>query len=566
MKKKLAFLMALLLLAGCLFGCQKDPATPGEGSSEDPGLQKVDLQLVKDGKAQYQIIYPEICTNSLRNAVVDLSSKLETMTGAIFTVMNDYTGDGKPAESTGEIIVGNCKRTDTQNALLRLRQKDFSVLVTEKNILVLAWDDSYAAKAVKWLTEQLTEQTLTTSGGNATLHWEGTYTEKYEDYRYETVTVGENSLFDYRIVYPAALGDADARAVQATIANGTGYRLPIVSDSEPAQPLEILVGATNRAESQAFVTGGEKLGLLEYTTTVRNQKLVILGADEFSQSRALTLFGLDFNGCNGSLGDLKKERVSLLKNIPQTSADSYRFMQYNILVEYDGWGSGGSIKPELSYRKELIGGLLLNYAPDAAVLCEVFPGWRAILPELLGDVYAFAELDRGDGNSNRTPIIYKKDKFDLVESGYREIDVRDDGDDPRYKNYRVVTWAVLEDKSNGQRVAVFGTHWEGSQFTTTEKKQQQAAWMIEEIARITAKYESIPVIAMGDFNSRGSSPEYQELLLGAGLTDALPKLMNEIIDHIAYRNGAVVASGRETENNTKYASDHKPIWCDIKFN
>ncbi len=384
-----------------------------------------------------------------------------------------------------------------------------------------------------------------------------------------TVRINGMSLAEYRIVYPEgnAVARANAEVVQAAIKKCIDQELPIVSDSSGVEAKEILVGITNRTESQ-----GMSLAPMEYTYAVSNGKLLVMSCDVFSEERFIGSFEGELCRYGGDLSNMKVKNT-LVENIPAAAPDAYRFMQYNILVEYEGWGSGGIIKPELSYRQEPVTGLLLKYAPDVAVLCEVFPGWRAFLPELLGDEYAFAEIDLVNTpstvlQSNRTPIIYKKDKFDLVESGYRDIGIRSESGREERINYRVVTWAVLQDKSNGQRIAVFGTHWEANQHvptSTPDAKLNQAKWMSEEIARITARYENIPVIAMGDLNSRSYSAEVEQLLRDSELTHFFAGEAWDKIDHIAYRGGALAARGIESGNYAEYASDHKPIWCDLKF-
>ena len=66
----------------------------------------------------------------------------------------------------------------------------------------------------------------------------------------------KTDLSKYVIVYPAAAeaeeGAEIAAAVAAEVALQTGVQVPVVTDETPAVKKEILVGRTNRPESEAF--------------------------------------------------------------------------------------------------------------------------------------------------------------------------------------------------------------------------------------------------------------------------------------------------------------------------
>ena len=79
---------------------------------------------------------------------------------------------------------------------------------------------------------------------------------------------------------------------------------------------------------------------------------------------------------------------------------------------------------------------------------------------------------------------------------------------------------------------------------------------------LTGEYADIPVVIAGDFNSLKNGTEYTTLL-GTTYTDAVTSATS--VDHIAVKGFSVVGQGMDTKSYTKFASDHKPIYADIKI-
>lgn len=123
------------------------------------------------------------------------------------------------------------------------------------------------------------------------------------------------------------------------------------------------------------------------------------------------------------------------------------------------------------------------------------------LQELLKDKYT--EIDGKE--TNFTPVFYKTEKFNLIDSGYHLYTGLNDA------NSKSVTWAVLEDKSDGKRIAVMATHfwW----MFESEKDNLQRIENAKELKKlcdeIMTKY-SVPVIVGGDFNNGENSPQGDE--------------------------------------------------------
>ena len=123
-----------------------------------------------------------------------------------------------------------------------------------------------------------------------------------------------------------------------------------------------------------------------------------------------------------------------------------------------------------------------------------------------------------DGNQNNfTPIFYKTEKFNLKDSGYHLYTGLNDADS------KSITWAVLENKENGEKFAVMSTHfwW----MFDSDKDNLQRLENVKELKALcdeVIKKHNVPVIIGGDFNNGPNSPqgtEPYEAMLRAGFED-----------------------------------------------
>ena len=561
MKKLIFGLLAVALLCT---GCQGDSLSQG-GSTEaitksEAGTIQKEIVLASGNQASFQIIVPEVCSAGVINAAEKLKNKLTDLTGAIFTVVDDYTRNGEAIDSTGEIIIGNCKRTEMQNALLPLSYRDYSVLFTDSNILIAGYEDEKVIDAVYDLIQRLEAAEMIQTDNEVILKWAGDFQKIYAAYPFDDMTLGGISVREYRIVYPA--GEYEERylesalSVQNSIGKYCGAVLRICSDASQEQPYEILIGQTNRSDSRIYYESAAAPSGMEYGISIQNQKIIVASGGLYTLPFATDLFEERMDSVtDGVLDQMEQNIVSLINQpIPQAKGE-YRLMTYNILVEYSGWGSGGTIPPPVELRKEIVSTLILQYQPDVVGLQEVFDNWHDQLPELIDEDYAYVCMDRTDGEPNRSPIIYNKHRLKVVYADYVDIE------DTLTQNRRVVTWAVLEDMETQQRFAVLCTHWDAHY---QENRLKQAKRMAELVHQIQDAYGDLPVFALGDFNCVPTREEFIAFLNNSGLKNASE--MNGY-DHIfCSPNVTVLMTGAERSNCAQYASDHYPVWIDVVLN
>ncbi len=126
----------------------------------------------------------------------------------------------------------------------------------------------------------------------------------------------------YRIVVAANASTPTrcaAEELQGYLEKMTGVRLPVVADSERAQPREILVGRSSRLESSAVPVDWAALGKEGYVLRTAGERLVIAGGEPPG-----TLYGVyglleDHFGCRWFTPDI--ERVPRIERLPLPQLD-----------------------------------------------------------------------------------------------------------------------------------------------------------------------------------------------------------------------------------------------------
>ena len=152
--------------------------------------------------------------------------------------------------------------------------------------------------------------------------------------------------------------------------------------------------------------------------------------------------------------------------------------------------------------------LIADYyrASDADVIGmqEVNPVGTALF-ETLSDLYAPVALRHAEDKHCYTPILYRRDRFDLVESGSELYNMR--GTDTKS-----MAWVVLADKKDGKKLAVINSH--GSLILKSYNLEatdpvEGEMWRVDNVRQMLQKKdelrekygEALPVFVTGDFNT-----------------------------------------------------------------
>lgn len=258
-----------------------------------------------------------------------------------------------------------------------------------------------------------------------------------------------------------------------------------------------------------------------------------------------------------------------------------RIMSFNIWGDYFG--------NPVEEREAGIGEVIEKYSPDILGMQEATPAWnRSGLYKSLEAEYGFVDVSAYVGNNFDT-LIYKKDKLDLIDSGYvKYFDTPDSS--------KAAAWGVFEEKLSKKRLAVFCTHFWWRYFGDPEHdliRVSNAALLTAKAFELVEKYK-LPVVGLGDLNSDYSMPTLTYLRaaewslaqreavessnVGSHHGDPVrgedgkyhgektAKDYTKSIDHIFFRGDIKPQKFDVVEDQFALdASDHSPIYCDFEL-
>lgn len=248
-----------------------------------------------------------------------------------------------------------------------------------------------------------------------------------------------------------------------------------------------------------------------------------------------------------------------------------RVCSYNI--RYAGLDEGRVAWPK---RRDGVAGALRLYRPDAVALQEC---WLEQLPDLRARLPAYEWVAHPDRNGEHTPIGYRPDRLEHVDSGAfglapggeRAVPAWD-ADIPRQ-----VTHARLRDRESGEPFTLFSVHLDHR----GERARTEGAKLLRE------RLPDGRVLLAGDYNCSTADPPYRTLTAvlddaraeathvlgpeetyvgfdGAGFGEDEPTARR--LDYVLLRGFEVdaYAVGPAVDDDWHYPSDHLPVVVDLR--
>ena len=193
------------------------------------------------------------------------------------------------------------------------------------------------------------------------------------------------------------------------------------------------------------------------------------------------------------------------KTDPKAPAELLRVMSYNI---YTG-------APDRTRAKKVANNIK-SFDPDIIGVQEINNAWTVVL-NMVTDLLTVYEmigeprLDPSDKSNNNeySAILYKKDKFDLIETDtYWLSDTPDKVSKfESTEYYRIMTYAVFERKSDGERFIHVNTHLA----TDKTSRHKQIDVLLSLTESVIERYGDLPIYFTGDFNMINSDAGYSKM-------------------------------------------------------
>ena len=199
-----------------------------------------------------------------------------------------------------------------------------------------------------------------------------------------------------------------------------------------------------------------------------------------------------------------------------------------------------------------------------------------------------------------TPILYKTDSFELVDTAFRIYPESAPGFEESYNNSKTKSYciAVLRDKRDGKLLIFATTHlwWMNGdpeknyyRVGSHEARAYQLGLLMDKVAEFQEKY-ACPAVILGDLNARRDSLALQSAFArgyvhgrdaavefvnpghgyhacdGSGFSPYVPKDASHAIDHILVKDlpkGAVKRYDIYAEDYYMALSDHLPVYIDV---
>ncbi len=500
-------LILAMLLSSCAGGNTPDAESSEQSSAEETEPTPAELKFSENKTCEFYIVYPEDFSAEVKDIAIELRKQIKKYTGVDLKIVGDRILD-KPVGDSGvehqyEILLGPTNREASQKVLPGMRSRDYTVTFDgDKIVLAGTTLDTIEKASDRFINDVLIKQGKNSQGEAAIVMTEENilfYT--YKKYSIGSCTVLGSDLSEFRIVYSKNdLYSAEriARLFAYELARDAGYVLPLssVSTEDKENNKEIIFGVTSHGGDEVTVKHG-------YSVRASGNKLYV-SAECLEGYRELLkyLTGTLFKGDTVEIADgFEHSGVALpeLASDIETRAGEYRVIFNNVHGAHEN-------EYPIATRNIMQAELHLEYLPDVIGLQESAASVATYHTFMKKNGYAEVTVKVTNSNNvNYTPLLYLKDKFDIVDSGYY---LYNDGAGDKSKS---VTWAVFKDKATGDIFAVGSTHFYWTSDDLGKSARIKDAEQLAALAKQITDKHGCPFIVGGDYNCNISSDPIKNL-------------------------------------------------------
>ncbi len=302
-----------------------DPNRPTKPSKVPEGS----VVLAEHAYPYYRVVYQKSLAPALKNAIKEYVATLETKLSVVMECVDDTT---LPAPTNGipEILIGNTNRADSKSVASVLRTGEYKITYNKdtKNVIVAA----VGANAIESALEKFFGDNLNTVNKYFAVP-ENYNVEYILNFPIQSVTINGVALQEYVIVTPYKpdlITEYAALNLVDYIENNMGVKLTVNTDKKAEQKYEILIGKTNRTESN--ISTSMKTG--QFILMQKNDKIVMQGNGIYVGAAVGTFVS--------KIPSTGKKKVVTINDLPTTpKAETFKFpttLKNAIILIGDGMG------------------------------------------------------------------------------------------------------------------------------------------------------------------------------------------------------------------------------------
>lgn len=570
--KLLSMILVVIMMLMTVVAC-KDKTGDSESTSVDSTPVPEKVLIAENGVSEYKIVRSEYVSEAFQTKYTAFFPKMRKECGVDFKIGDDFLRKDMDKSLPYEILFGAVNRVEAKEVYNSICYDGYAVKHVGNKIVIAAYTVKNMTLAIDALFDECLE-IVEDENGN-----------KKAYFVKEVVNVGtektffnaENPINDYKIIY--APGEENtAKSFVRYLEKYTGLELEYLPDTTTPSDKEILIGDTNRKETES-VKVSSKIGFVVKAVGTKVVMRAMEGVSLYNSMASIAENYMQDSPDFNLLANHDETHLLYVGNDKEelfTDAD-FRVMSFNILSEE--WAAEAK---DMEKRIPGVVGTILYYKPDVVGIQEISVKWYGVLKEYLGDTYEFVNTDaNGVKNGCYTGLAYNKETVELLDSELYYYTVYNS------KRLRVINMGHFKLKESGKTIVVTDTHFNANhKDATTENKNrvQQATEFIAKIDEYRNKYKC-PIIMTGDYNSKDGSDPYNKIMSDKLIHEAkltatkkgsifltyhnlgvMPGSNAESIDHIFY-TGAITPVYYTTlmDQYLVIASDHCPIFADFKF-
>ncbi len=593
MKQRFVHLfLPLFLTALILSGCQDTHGTASD-SVDASSLETLSglpgqIVLASENKSEYTIVRAEKADSPVVQSASALYKAFVTSGIEIKITTDDW--DSPAADPAGgrkkEILIGLTNREESIEAAAVLRADEYSISVKNGCVVICGGSPEATAEACDAFIAEFLSSDI-----NGELLLAGdTYICKKDAYPIDSLSIGGIPITDFSIAYTGTDFKEAADLLQQELASSCGWRLEVLSmiQAKKENKRIICVGLPENnyvlagagASIAAVMRDGAAAGM--YAVEQKDGTLVLAGKSGWTTSNAVLYFSSNYlHGKTGKvdIGDISVNET-VTNRYPVYPEADFRIMTLNTL------GAQENYTERFPYMIDLI----RQYLPDVIGLQEANKTVQSYVIKPLLEFYEYNQRWHDNGEiANYTPILYRKDKFKLLEAGVRFLRSSYKG-----TNTKSISWAVLSPLDGSPAFIVTNLHaamLSSSYGIPGTNEVEGAEWradnireMLEIISELRAKYGMLPSFSTGDYNFYRQSKGYAEAVKGGLLNPEIVSTVSsmdgmgtnhkvgamptskESIDRIFISDGITSYIHRiVTDENALKASDHCAVYIDFKI-